>query len=68
VILRYPDGRPTGVFLDTAFEWVQSQLPKWSQQDWIKYYQTAMDKLLLAGITGVHDAATSPEAIKFFKA
>lgn len=65
--MRDGEGKPTGVFLDTAFEWVQSQLPQWSTEDRLKYYKAAMDKLTLSGITGVHDAAMTLENIEFLK-
>lgn len=67
VILRDEQGKPTGVFLDTAYTWVMAQLPKQTEQKRIQYMREASRALLSKGIVGVHDAASSLEAIDFYK-
>ena len=67
VILRYPDNKPTGVFLDTAFEWVKSQLPAWTDSERLDKLHAAADDLLSQGVTGVHDAATWLPDLSFYR-
>lgn len=67
VILRDMHGKPTGIFLDTAYEWVMSQLPKRTDKDRIKYLRQASRDLLSKGVVGVHDAAASLETLDFYK-
>lgn len=67
VILRDSDGKPTGVFLDTAYEHVMAQLPEPSLRDEVGFLEKASKNLLAQGITSVHDAATSLKAVDIYK-
>jgi hypothetical protein len=67
IILRDAQGEPTGVFLDTAYEWIMARLPRPTDKDRAEYLHNAANALLEKGVTGVHDAAASLEAVAFYK-
>ena len=55
----------TGVFVDNAMSLVP--VPPWSEAQRLAYFEIAMHDALSVGLTSVHDAASSPEAIQFFQ-
>ncbi len=66
IIVRDPQGRPTGIFVDKAMELVYSSQPAWTDSDRAAYLHAASQKLLSVGITNVGDAAVDPDSIDFF--
>ncbi|KAJ8488240.1 hypothetical protein ONZ45_g14029 [Pleurotus djamor] len=65
LIVRDADGSPTGVFVDNAMNLVP--LPPYSEDDMKVYFETAMADALAHGLTSIHDAASPPAVIEFFK-
>ena len=57
--------RAVGVFVDNAMGLVP--IPAWTEAQMAEYFDTAMRDALSVGLTSIHDAWTSPEAIQFFK-
>jgi hypothetical protein len=72
MLLRYQDGRPTGILLETAADLVYEELAE-DQKDsdssgrMRKAFQMAVKTCLENGITTFHDASTSFSTIDFFK-
>ncbi|MBD3226033.1 MAG: amidohydrolase family protein, partial [Caldithrix sp.] len=74
-ILRFKDGRPTGVFLENAEKLVTSAYNKWNAkrsaeeraEDKRKAALTAVQACVENGITTFHDAGASFEDIDLFK-
>ncbi|TFY78421.1 hypothetical protein EWM64_g5591 [Hericium alpestre] len=65
LITRDGDGRPAGVFVDNAMALVP--IPPWTEAQMAEYFDIAMRDALSVGLTSIHDAWSSPEAIQFFK-
>jgi predicted amidohydrolase YtcJ len=63
--LTYTKWLNAGVFLDDAMDLVPK--PPWSQMQMEEYFQTTMKDAVRHGLTSIHDAAVSPDAIEFFK-
>jgi len=63
-IERDPDGRPTGLLVETAWGWAQDRaLAGYTHPDrWGELIRQRIGELHRQGITAVHDAACSPEA------
>jgi|GEM_PF-15101 len=59
-ILRDPSGQPTGVFVDGAMGLVGRGFPPSSPADLERRILAAQQRILAAGLTGVHDAGISP--------
>lgn len=66
-ILRDPDGRPTGVFVDGAMGLVDRVVPPARKADLTRRILAAQDRILAAGLTGVHDAGLSRPEIEVFR-
>jgi predicted amidohydrolase YtcJ len=54
-IVRYPDGRPTGILKDEAMGLVTRVMPPASDADWDRALQAAIDYALSKGVTTVTD-------------
>ncbi|MEM1090584.1 MAG: amidohydrolase family protein [Pseudomonadota bacterium] len=65
-IQRDSEGEATGIFVDRAMAFVQSQVPAWTEADRRRALKLAMASLAAAGITGVHDAGTSQQDLERF--
>ncbi|KAF8993843.1 amidohydrolase family-domain-containing protein [Cyathus striatus] len=65
VIVRDADGNPTGVFVDSAQELVDS--PRLTTEDLEEHFQTTVKDALAHGLTSLHDAGFKPESLEFFK-
>ncbi len=63
-IERDPEGRPTGLLVETAWGWAQDRaLAGYTHPDrWGELIRQRITELLRQGITAVHDAACPPEA------
>jgi predicted amidohydrolase YtcJ len=60
-ILRGPDGRPTGVFVDNAEALVERVIPEAARGDAETMLLAAQEACLAVGLTGVHDMGISPD-------
>ena len=58
-IMRGPQGRPTGIFLDAAMAYVNTVVPPLSEEQLDRALQVAVREANSTGLTGVHDAGTS---------
>ncbi|KAG8901634.1 hypothetical protein FRC01_009794, partial [Tulasnella sp. 417] len=67
LIVRDADGRPTGIFVDNAMALVDKTKPTWTRLEMLSYYNTTIHDALKHGLTSIHDAATYPLWIDFFK-
>ncbi|THH17484.1 hypothetical protein EW146_g3337 [Bondarzewia mesenterica] len=56
IIVRDDQGNPT-----------EPSSVKWTEEEMLGYFETAMHDALSVGLTSIHDAASSPEVIQFFK-
>ncbi|KAK2465124.1 hypothetical protein APHAL10511_002816 [Amanita phalloides] len=64
-ILRYSDGRPTGLFVDNAMGLIPA--PTWTNEQMLGFYHTTMKEALSVGLTSIHDAASQPHHIEFLR-
>ncbi|KAJ7032151.1 amidohydrolase family-domain-containing protein [Mycena alexandri] len=64
IILRYPDGRPTGVMLDNAQELLKT--PPLTEADLVQRFTAAVNDALAYGLTSIHDAGLDPTSLEFF--
>lgn len=55
-ILRDGNGHATGIFIDKAMSYIESQVPQPSKADTRAAIKAAIEKLVAEGMTGVHDA------------
>ena len=55
-IERDDNGRATGIFIDKAMDYIESQVPQPSKEDGREAIGAAVESLLAEGMTGVHDA------------
>lgn len=82
-IVRDEQGRPTGVFLDAAMDYVSAlllhcclplltlriveRLPQWTDTQRQHFLDIASRDLLAQGVVGVHDAAISRQTASFYR-
>ncbi|MCS7155020.1 MAG: amidohydrolase [Bacteroidota bacterium] len=66
-ILRHPDGRPTGVFIDRAMTLVERVIPPPSEEELERALELAIRECLRYGITGVHDAGVDGRTIERYR-
>ena len=66
-ILRKPNGDPTGVFVDRAMGLIGRHVPNPTEEQARQAIVMAADNCLAVGITGIHDAGTSPRQIERYK-
>ncbi|HET6201783.1 MAG TPA: amidohydrolase [Planctomycetota bacterium] len=64
---RFPDGSPTGVFVDDARGLVARKVPGPSKEDLRRWILRAQEECLKAGLTGVHDAGVGEETIATYR-
>ncbi|KAF7375864.1 Amidohydrolase 3 [Mycena sanguinolenta] len=64
-IIRDASGKPTGIFVDNAMTLIPT--PRWTPERYNDFFRTAVNEALKFGLTSVHDAATDPDAVEFFK-
>ncbi|KAJ7350424.1 amidohydrolase family-domain-containing protein [Mycena albidolilacea] len=64
-IIRDASGEPTGIFVDNAMTLIPT--PPWTPEQYNDFFHTAVAEALKFGLTSVHDAATDPDAVQFFK-
>ncbi|BGP19977.1 hypothetical protein JCM10213v2_008108 [Rhodosporidiobolus nylandii] len=67
-ITRLPDGRPAGIFMDNAMQFIIDVVPPWTPLSRLSFLRRTTSDMLAAGLTGVHDAALSPSDLAFFRA
>jgi hypothetical protein len=67
-ILRDPSGAPTGVFVDNAIGLVAAKLPPATAEEIRTDLEKGMELCRRAGLTGVHDMGTLPEALREMRA
>jgi predicted amidohydrolase YtcJ len=66
-IIRDEDGAPTGVLVDTAMNFVSSQVPRPTLEDEKIALTAAMQALAEYGLTSVHDAGVNSQTIRAYK-
>ncbi|KIM90063.1 hypothetical protein PILCRDRAFT_2295 [Piloderma croceum F 1598] len=64
-IVRYANGKPTGVMVDNAISLIPR--PPLSESRAREYFDLTMKDALAHGLTSIHDADSSPEALSLFK-
>ncbi|KAM0747777.1 hypothetical protein T439DRAFT_317218 [Meredithblackwellia eburnea MCA 4105] len=67
LIVRKPNGEPSGIFVDNAQTLVLAVVPPWTDADRLKYLTTTARAMLDSGLTSVHDASLTLEDIRFLK-
>jgi predicted amidohydrolase YtcJ len=63
-IFRYPDGTPTGVFMDNARELINIPTP--SDTILSKRWKLTVEAFFAQGFVSVHDALLHDDTIEFF--
>lgn len=66
-IIRYPDGRATGVFSERAENLIDKFVPKSTPESISKDLQAAIDECLSYGITSFQDAGSNQQAIDIYQ-
>lgn len=66
-IIRDPEGRPTGTFVDNAMDLVTANIPQLSVQEQAFALRRAMTELAAQGLTSVHDAGVSSTTVEAYK-
>ena len=66
-IIRDEDGVPTGVLVDTAMNFVSSQVPRPTLEDEKIALTAAMQALAEYGLTSVHDAGVNSQTVRAYK-
>jgi len=64
-VVRDNQGNPTGIFVDNAMELIP--IPPWTKAVMAEFFDMTMKDALSVGLTSIHDADSSPEAIALFK-
>jgi predicted amidohydrolase YtcJ len=67
-LLRDPQGRPTGIFVDNAIELVERVLPATTAAELRADLERGMQLCAAAGLTGAHDMGTTPAMLTELKA
>uniref|UniRef100_V5GJ46 Amidohydrolase 3 domain-containing protein n=2 Tax=Kalmanozyma brasiliensis (strain GHG001) TaxID=1365824 RepID=V5GJ46_KALBG len=67
LVVRYADGRPTGILIDNAMNFAYQVVPEWTDDQRKIFLDAATEGLLRVGITAVGDAATDLKAAAFYK-
>ncbi len=66
-ILRNPEGKPTGVFVDGAMDLVSRVIPPSKPEELKRRILAAQQQILASGLTGVHDAGISPAVSQVYR-
>ncbi|KAF8494985.1 amidohydrolase 3 [Russula emetica] len=67
LIVRDKAGNPTGVFVDNATDLIDKFKPAPTEVETLQWFETTMRDALRFGLTSIHDAASFPNDIAFFK-
>jgi len=67
VIIRKPDGEPTGVLVNRAMDTLLARIPDDSDERRREKFLKAVNSCLKVGLTGVHEAGVGPRAIAMYK-
>lgn len=67
MIIRDAEGRPTGVFVDTAMSYITDQIPDLSIEDQKRALLSAMHALADLGMTSTHDAGISSSTLQAYQ-
>lgn len=66
-VIRYPDGRPTGIFNEVAKFLILNEIPKDSPEKTQRIFDLALNACHRNGITSFHDAGIDANTISLFK-
>lgn len=66
-ILKKKDGTPSGTFIDEAMGLISAKVPDLGEERFAAALAAASDSCLAAGLTSVHEAGISPDAISLYK-
>ncbi len=66
-ILRFDNGEPTGVFVDTAQRFVSRLAPGLTDKDLDHALELALQEAAEMGLTGIHDAGVGSETVDRYK-
>lgn len=66
-ILRDANGEPTGVFIDSAEQFVAATIPAPSEEVEVLALERALSEALRFGLTGVHDAGVSLRQLALYR-
>lgn len=66
-IVKDANGQPTGILIDTAMNLVWQHIPELSNEQLMRYQEAAFTHLLSEGITQVHDAGVSYQALQNYR-
>ncbi|KAK4053623.1 hypothetical protein OIO90_003862 [Microbotryomycetes sp. JL221] len=67
LVVRLPSGKPSGVFVDNAMSLPLTVIPKWTDEQRLKYLSATAREMLSHGLTSVHDAALSTADVAFLR-
>ena len=67
LILKGPDGEPTGVLIDNAMLLVSGIIPAPSREEWVRRTEMAVQYANSFGLTGMHDAGVGRDTIEVFE-
>lgn len=67
VIVRKPDGEPSGVLVNRAMNLVVSKIPRDSDELYRKKFLRAVESSLEAGLTSIHEAGVGERALSLYK-
>ncbi len=65
-IHRHPDGRPSGVLIDSAMDAAAARIPQPSPAERERLLELGLRSLLPLGLTAVHDAGVAPETLEAY--
>lgn len=66
-IIKDAKGEPTGILIDTAMGLLRKHIPTLSDEQLMRYQEAAFTHLLSEGITQVHDAGVSYQALSNYR-
>ncbi|KAK4048530.1 hypothetical protein OIV83_004698 [Microbotryomycetes sp. JL201] len=67
LVVRLPNGKPSGVFVDNAMNLPLSVIPKWTDEQRLEYLRVTAKEMLQHGLTSVHDASLSIADVAFLR-
>ncbi|KAH9976735.1 amidohydrolase 3 [Lactifluus volemus] len=67
LIVRHENGKPTGVFVDTAMDLIDNLKPPPTEVETFENFEITMRDALRVGLTSIHDAASLPSDIAFYR-
>ena len=66
-IVRNKEGKPTGVFIDNAADWIKDQIPPMSETDLTEAVESSLKMAYANGLTTIDEAGLSFKEIQFIK-